>query len=115
MFGRYQKSISFNEVHDGLSNTLMAGETLPTHCNFNGAYNMNFPIAGTTIPINVMEEAPEGQTTLWYRTCGFKSLHPGDRICDGRWQRPLSLANDRLRPLQCSRHPRGGEVAQAPD
>ena len=55
----------------------MLGETLPAHCNFNGAYNSNFPIAATSIPINIMEEAPPGDASTWYRTCGFKSLHPG--------------------------------------
>ena len=108
MFGRYQKSISFNEVCDGLSNTLMAGETLPTHCNFNGAYNMNFPMAGTTIPINVMEEAPAGADDPLVSLVRVQEPAPRrGQFRDGRWQRPLSLANHRLRPLQCPRHPRG--------
>ena len=77
MFGRYHRSIHFSEVTDGLSSTLMLGETLPSQCTYNGAYNMNFPIAGTTIPINIFEETIEGQDTLWYRGCGYKSLHPG--------------------------------------
>ncbi|MBN1393697.1 MAG: DUF1559 domain-containing protein [Pirellulales bacterium] len=77
MFGRYPRSTAFAEVSDGLSNTIMLGETLPKQCTYNGAYNMNFPIAGTTIPINIFEETIEGQDTLWYRGCGYKSLHPG--------------------------------------
>lgn len=76
MFGRYQKSIRFAYVTDGLSNTIMVGETLPAHCIFNGAYHMNFPMSATHIPLNNME-TDEGQGGLWFRTCGFKSLHPG--------------------------------------
>ena len=76
MFGRYHKSVRFRDVTDGLTNTLAAGETLPDHCIFNGAYHMNFPMAGTTIPINIME-SDNGQDGHWFRTCGFKSRHPG--------------------------------------
>ena len=77
MFSRWYIGITFDQVSDGLSNTIMVGETLPTHCDYNGAYNSNFPIAATLIPINLMEGAPPGDGSLWYRTCGFKSLHPG--------------------------------------
>ena len=38
MFGRYPTSFSFDTVRDGLSNTTMAGETLPGHYIWNGAY-----------------------------------------------------------------------------
>ena len=55
----------------------MIGETLPAQCTFNGAYNHNFPIGGTTIPLNTMEEGPDGTNNFWYTACGFKSRHPG--------------------------------------
>ena len=74
MFGRYGRSFRFGEVTDGLSNTIMAGETLPHHCGFNGAYASNFPVSGTSIPLNVMEQDTCGN---WFRVCGYKSLHPG--------------------------------------
>jgi len=69
--------VRFMQIRDGLSNTLMVGETIPKQCTFNGAYNHNFPIAGTTIPLNTFEETIEGVDNLWYTGCGFKSRHPG--------------------------------------
>jgi len=76
MFGRYKNAIRFGQVHDGLSNTIMNGETLPRHCYFNSAFSVNFTVYPTTIPLNTMEE-DRGVHGLWFRTCGFKSLHPG--------------------------------------
>ena len=76
MFCRCTVGIRFAQVTDGLSNTLMCGETLPGDCGFNGAYAPNFPVATTITPLNIME-ADNGDTTLYPRTCGFKSLHPG--------------------------------------
>ena len=77
LFDRAVHPVRFAQVTDGLSNTLMAGETIPSQCTFNGAYNHNNPVAGTTIPINTMEETRDGVDTLWFRACGFKSRHPG--------------------------------------
>ena len=76
LFGMDYRSIRFAEVSDGLSNTIMAGETLPGHCVFAGAYHCNRPIGWTQIPINIMEN-DGGQDGRWFRTCGYKSLHPG--------------------------------------
>src|SRR5262245_1365782 len=73
IFGRTDVTIiRTDSVTDGLSNTLMVGETLPTHCTFMGLYSQNFPLSGTSIPLNLMETAVD---TNWFRTCGFKSLH----------------------------------------
>lgn len=74
MFARNNRSTRFSHVKDGLSNTFMVGETIPGHCTFMGVYSQNFPVSGTSIPLNTMESA---QGTNWYRTCGFKSYHSG--------------------------------------
>jgi len=74
MFGRTDVTlIKVASVSDGLSNTIMVGETLPGQCTFMGLYSQNFPLTGTSIPLNTMETAVDAN---WFRTCGFKSLHP---------------------------------------
>ncbi len=77
LFGRGPTAVCFAKVRDGLSNTLMVGESIPSQCAFNGAYNHNFPVAGTTIPLNTFEGSTEGVPDQWYTACGFKSRHPG--------------------------------------
>jgi prepilin-type N-terminal cleavage/methylation domain-containing protein/prepilin-type processing-associated H-X9-DG protein len=75
MFGRTDIApIKLASVTDGLSNTIMAGETLPGHCTFMGLYSQNFPLSGTSIPLNTMESAVDAN---WFRTCGYKSMHTG--------------------------------------
>jgi prepilin-type N-terminal cleavage/methylation domain-containing protein len=76
MFCRCPVGTKFSEVKDGLSNTLMNGETIPSHCIWNGAFMPNFPVAPTTIPINTMV-SDMGQHTDWWRSSGYKSYHPG--------------------------------------
>jgi prepilin-type processing-associated H-X9-DG protein len=62
------------EVTDGLSNTFMVGETLPTHCVWQSVFVPNFPLSGTMIPLNTMEAAATNVNPG--RVCGYKSLHP---------------------------------------
>ncbi len=112
---RYTRAINFSAISDGLSNTLMAGETLPDQCTFNGAYNHNFPIAGTTIPLNTFEKSADGVNNLWYTACGFKSRHPGGAhflICDGSVHFFSDTIDYRLYNELGTRA--GGEIAQVP-
>ncbi len=76
MFGRYPAGIPFASVTDGLSNTIMVGETLPGNNVFNGAYDANFPVATTCIPLND-SRSDNGQLYQHMFTSGFTSLHPG--------------------------------------
>lgn len=77
LFVRHPRAYRFAEASDGLSNTVLAGETLPAHNVFNGLYNLNFPVASQSIPINLMESDGGNPEFLnWSRTSGFKSLHP---------------------------------------
>ncbi len=75
MFGRTNvTTVRIASVTDGLSNTLMVGETLPGDCTFMGLYSQNFPLSGTCIPLNTFESAVDSN---WFRTCGYKSKHTG--------------------------------------
>ena len=74
-FGRYPRGRKLNEFTDGLSNTLFVGETIPAHCNYSCAHCINFPLTGTSIPINTFEKLSESSNNAYYRTCGIKSCH----------------------------------------
>jgi prepilin-type N-terminal cleavage/methylation domain-containing protein/prepilin-type processing-associated H-X9-DG protein len=76
MFGRYKTCVSFNQVKDGLSNTILAGESLPRECVFFSAFATNFNLAPTNIPIN-LPFVPGDPLATYYLNCGFKSRHPG--------------------------------------
>lgn len=84
MLCRNPKGVKFREVTDGLSKTFLIGETLPTHNIYNCLFCINIPVSSTQIPLNVMDrdQNPEAvyNTTaggLYWRTAGFKSVHPG--------------------------------------
>jgi prepilin-type N-terminal cleavage/methylation domain-containing protein len=78
MFVRWPRGIKFREVTDGLSSTFLVGETVSTHCGFNGAFVNNFSVSSTAITLNILEEDKGiNSTPALTRSCGFKSLHPG--------------------------------------
>lgn len=78
MFSRFPRGYKFSQISDGLSNTVMVGETLPGHNVFNGAFNLNFPLASMSVPLNKMlDDEGTWSGTLWPYTGGFKSVHPG--------------------------------------
>lgn len=76
MFGRFNDRRRFSQIIDGLSKTLMVGETLPAQCAYGGAFAPNFSLAGTSIPLNTFETCPK-PPGCHRRGCGFKSEHEG--------------------------------------
>ena len=88
MFFRWPISVTFDEVRDGLTSTFMLGETLPEQTIHNMAFCANMPLGQTNIPLNRFTPASEMPvvgassgsnhgTNPYYRTLGFKSMHPG--------------------------------------
>ena len=69
----------------------MNGETLPKQCSFFSAFAVNFNLAPTNIPLNTFESNETATGTLWYRVCGFKSLHPEGPISS--WPTRASISS----------------------
>ncbi|MCA9247043.1 MAG: DUF1559 domain-containing protein [Planctomycetales bacterium] len=91
MFFRWPVSVRFADVRDGLSNTIMLGETLPKTTIHNMAFGANMPLSKTNVPLNY--EVPENQlpqtgassgtnhgVNPHGSSIGFKSLHPGGAL-----------------------------------
>jgi len=72
---RRHAGIKFRTVSDGLSNTFMVGETLPTHWVWNCLFCDNFPVSSTHIPLNTMIRS--STATNFSKISGFKSAHLG--------------------------------------
>ena len=110
MFGRTdQTTIVIASVTDGLSNTFMVGETLPTGCTFMGVFSQNFPLSGTTIPLNHMEDAvdvigtgpaatracmPAGRTLRWEMAASISSPPASTIESTTNWERCAGKARD---------------------
>jgi prepilin-type N-terminal cleavage/methylation domain-containing protein/prepilin-type processing-associated H-X9-DG protein len=73
--------IKLKTVTDGVSNTFLAGETLPGHWTRNCVFCDNYPVSSTHIPLNTMEQRPNATNpnadAEYWKTSGFKSMHPG--------------------------------------
>ncbi len=91
MFHRWPVSVKLKDVKDGTTNTFLLGETLPEQTIHNMAFCANMPIGQTNIPLNTFTPDSEmpviGATSSanhgtnpYYRTLGFKSLHPGGAL-----------------------------------
>lgn len=77
MFGRHHMpKVTFATVTDGLSKTIMIGESLPEECVFFSLYATNFTVSSTSIPLNT-RISDNGKGERWWETSGFKSQHPG--------------------------------------
>lgn len=76
MFGRSIEKVKFRQITDGLSNTWMAGETLPSEMAHSCLWCPNFPLSSTNIPLNY--PATRTANVANFKTAsGFKSRHPG--------------------------------------
>jgi prepilin-type N-terminal cleavage/methylation domain-containing protein len=84
MFGRTTAAISLRHVSDGVSNTIMAGETIPSHWRHNQVFGNSFALTSTHIPFNKIDldgqdpppSGPDGGDPVYYKSSGYKSNHP---------------------------------------
>jgi prepilin-type N-terminal cleavage/methylation domain-containing protein len=81
MFAVAKTPVRFSLVTDGLSKTILVGETLPRESMHMAAYTGHFPVTATNIPLNSFvprEEWPNfGHLTNYGEAGGIKSRHPG--------------------------------------
>jgi prepilin-type processing-associated H-X9-DG protein len=90
LFGRWEKGLKITEITDGMTHTIMAGETISSHCKYQCAHCPNFPIAPTNTPINwflrtpltlpaggCATDTPDLEEGGYCESCGYKSRHPG--------------------------------------
>ena len=81
MFAVAKIPVTFKKVTDGLSKTILLGETLPRESMHNGAYTGHFPVIATNIPVNSFVPRSNwpsfGHLTNYGEASGIKSRHPG--------------------------------------
>jgi prepilin-type N-terminal cleavage/methylation domain-containing protein len=79
------QGITFSDVPDGLSNTIMAGETLPAFTVHSALFGSNLALCSTNTPLNsslsLCGSGNDGDDLHSVRPTeycdGFKSMHPG--------------------------------------
>jgi prepilin-type N-terminal cleavage/methylation domain-containing protein/prepilin-type processing-associated H-X9-DG protein len=79
MICRTKHGVELRQVSDGTSNTILIGETLPGHSEYNCTFCENMNVGSTHVPLNAMESDVPGATprSTHDRSNGFKSLHQG--------------------------------------
>lgn len=75
MFHRntYQEPITFGDVKDGLSNTFLIGEDIPSQTEYSAAFFCNGDYASCNGRINFFPNTPSD----WWNVTTFRSHHPG--------------------------------------
>lgn len=80
LFAVAKTPVRFSQVTDGLSKTIMLGETLPRESMHIGAYTGHFPVTATNIPVNSFVPQQNwpafGHLTNYGEAGGIKSMHP---------------------------------------
>ena len=107
----YQEPISFGDVHDGLSNTLMIGEVVPSQHHYCAAFFCNGDYSSCNGRINFFPNTP----TDWWNVATFRSHHPGGAqfvLADGS-VRFINQAFD-IKAYRALSTRNGSEVAQLP-
>lgn len=85
---RIPDGVSLRRATDGVSQTILVGETLPLHSIFNSVFSDNFVVSTTLIPVNFvfcpdaagLNRCQDDRTTrarTFENTAGFRSEHPG--------------------------------------
>jgi prepilin-type N-terminal cleavage/methylation domain-containing protein/prepilin-type processing-associated H-X9-DG protein len=82
MFAVAKVPMTFAKTTDGLSKTILLGETLPRENMHNGAFTGHYPVIATNIPVNSFvprDEWPRAgaHATNYGEAGGIKSRHPG--------------------------------------
>ncbi len=109
----YLAPVRFEQVTDGLSNTLMVGEAVPAQDYHSAAYYGNGCWATCGIPLNYFPNPPTPE--YWPNVMSFRSLHPqGVNFClaDGS-SRFLSETID-FNLYKALSTKAGGEAVEAP-
>jgi hypothetical protein len=115
MFWRHswQHPVMFSALTDGLSNTLMIGEDIPSQNNHSAWSYSNGNYCSCHVPLNFFPLPPIPDD--WARVIGFRSQHPGivQFVAADGSVHPLSegLDHDLYRGL-CTRA--GGEAVKIP-
>jgi prepilin-type N-terminal cleavage/methylation domain-containing protein/prepilin-type processing-associated H-X9-DG protein len=109
----YLAPVRFENVHDGLSNTLMAGEDVPAQNAHSAAFYGNGDYASCCPPLNYFPNPPTPDD--WWNVMSFRSLHPGGAsfcLADGSVRFLSEMIDYKL--YQALSTKAGGEAVQVP-